>query len=127
MKGLEAASARNSANRKNLMIPACVGRDNMVVEKIRKCECLNPESKTTSVTDFAAKDLERYDWYWLCCLQQSKSPENLLRLGYKLQIADVAHFSFKSITGTSTLNLTGFMSHIKLLLITLSSRTTLFR
>ncbi|KAF6152197.1 hypothetical protein GIB67_005307 [Kingdonia uniflora] len=56
----QAASVRNSANRENLTALACVGRDSMAVirhrlEKIRKCERLNPESKTTSVTDSVAK------------------------------------------------------------------------
>ncbi|KAF6134682.1 hypothetical protein GIB67_002083 [Kingdonia uniflora] len=37
------------------------------------------------------------------CLQQSKSPENLLRLvsDCRLQIADVGHFCFRSMTGRS--------------------------
>ncbi|KAF6156472.1 hypothetical protein GIB67_011273 [Kingdonia uniflora] len=293
----QAASARNSANRENLTTPACIGRDSMVVvcglwfvvcyrlEKIRKCERLNPESKTTSVTDSVSKSVDKdrkrcliglgagvcptllkkakhlliqnedlrdtnielagkvdalekdlqklkdivnvlastsqggscstsqppsvpfqapisalnpdlnkkcilngfneakvargevafvdpatpihqgilgegfykillYEIYspncplvkpdgyvntlgevqagvfvawskWL--LTTIKEPGKSIKIGYRLQIADVAHLCFRSITGTSTLNLTGFMSHINLLLITLSSRTTLFR
>ncbi|KAF6169951.1 hypothetical protein GIB67_034343 [Kingdonia uniflora] len=99
MKGFEAVSACNSANRENLTAPVCVGRDSMVVvrhrlanemilksdaqvprsdgfikahtksdkivqcptlvEKIRKCERLNPESKMTSMTDFVAKSVDK--------------------------------------------------------------------
>ncbi|KAF6140280.1 hypothetical protein GIB67_000328 [Kingdonia uniflora] len=131
MKTLEAASARNSVNRENLTALAYVGRGSMAVvphrlerfffEKIRKCERLNPESKTASVTDFVAKlvdkdrkgsliglgagvcptllkkskhlliqnkDLRDINIELAGCLQQSKIPENLLRLvaGCRLQM-----------------------------------------
>ncbi|KAF6173060.1 hypothetical protein GIB67_038870, partial [Kingdonia uniflora] len=174
------------------------------VEKIIKCECLNPVSKPTSVTDFVAKAPNLYlnkkcilngfskanvvcgevafvdpatpihqgilgqgfykillyeiyspncplvkpdsyvstlgevqerglgndDWLLSKIKELGKSIKIGCRLQVadcRLQIADVGHFCFRSITGTFTLNLTWFMSQINMLLITLSSRTTLFR
>ncbi|KAF6143125.1 hypothetical protein GIB67_011084 [Kingdonia uniflora] len=59
----QALSEQNSANRKKLKAPACVGRNNMAVirhniEKIRQCERLDSKTKT-SVDDSIAKTIDK--------------------------------------------------------------------